>query len=498
MIKNIRSTLKNSLIYGLGNLSTKVVGFILIPIYTKHLSVSDYGALGILEVSAMILSAFFSFGLYNGLFRWYCDKNYVHRQKAMIYTSTLFLLLIVIGMYLFMAPFAKQFSYLLFDSPDYVYILKILLISAGMEIVLLMPNTLIRIQEKPVLFTVANIIKLTTSLLFTIYFVVFLNRKIEGIYEALIIAQFVYAVYLAKYYRRNIEFKLDILVLKEMLIFSFPLALSALSSVALSITDRYALKFFGGLSDVGLYSLGYKMANTITVFIVSSVNLAIGPMIYKMIDDPNNKRFYSKLLTYYTYGLMFFILGMSLFGKEVIKFITQNPAYYDSHKVIPIISFSILFFVLRYVTIIGLQIVKKTTLMGVLVTIMSVVNLGMDVLLIPFFQSIGAAVATLSTSVIFFFVTFWYAQKYYKIPYEMAKIYKMVFIAIAIVGLAYLTNPYHLVFRIVVKTLLIASFPLILSKMNFYEPVEILALKNAWKKWHNPKNWKENLKNIKL
>lgn len=82
MLADIKSTIKNSIIYGFGSLSSKLVGFILIPLYTKYLTVEDYGALGILEVSSQIFIGLFGFGLYQAFFRWYWDKRYSSKQAA--------------------------------------------------------------------------------------------------------------------------------------------------------------------------------------------------------------------------------------------------------------------------------------------------------------------------------------------------------------------------------------------------------------------------------
>ena len=74
MLSFVKSAAKNSLIYGLGNVSTKVVGFILLPLYTSHLSVREYGILGLLEVSSQVIVSVFGLSLTYAFFRWYWDK----------------------------------------------------------------------------------------------------------------------------------------------------------------------------------------------------------------------------------------------------------------------------------------------------------------------------------------------------------------------------------------------------------------------------------------
>jgi len=68
MLKTLRSTLKNTAIYSFGTLASKLVGFFLLPLYTTKLSVSEYGVLGVLEISGQFLIAFFGLGLYNAFY----------------------------------------------------------------------------------------------------------------------------------------------------------------------------------------------------------------------------------------------------------------------------------------------------------------------------------------------------------------------------------------------------------------------------------------------
>ena len=133
------------------------------------------------------------------------------------------------------------------------------------------------------------------------------------------------------------------------------------------MVDKYSLKFLVGLSAVGIYALGFKIANSIKVFVVRSVQLALSPMNYKMMDQSQNKRFYSKIMTYFTFGIMFFVIGFSIFSYELITLLARNKDYWEAYKIVPIISFAILFDMLRNTSTIGLNIVKKTKCVGIIV-----------------------------------------------------------------------------------------------------------------------------------
>ena len=75
MQTKIKKILKNSAIYSTGNSATKLVGFVLIPIYTKYLSIEDFGVLGLVEVTSQILIGVFGLALYRAFIRWYWDPQ---------------------------------------------------------------------------------------------------------------------------------------------------------------------------------------------------------------------------------------------------------------------------------------------------------------------------------------------------------------------------------------------------------------------------------------
>lgn len=494
MLQHIKSTLKNSIIYGFGNLATKIVGFILLPLYTKHLSVADYGVLGIIEVTSQVFIGIFGFSLYQSLFRWYWEKENIDKRKSIFFTCLSFLFISSIIVSIIISQFSGQLSNMLFNSEKYSMVLKLMCISSAFEILITIPNTLIRLQEKPKLFTVSNIIRLFTSLVLTIYFIKYLHLNVEGIYLALICGQLTVFLVLNKYIRENITWSFEMKILKKMLLYSVPLALSSLSAIILSFSDRYILKFLGSLNDVGLYSMGYKIANTLNVFIVTSVNLAISPLIFKKMDDADNKWFYAKLLTYYIYGLMFFVLGMSFFGKELIKLLSYNRAFFDAYNVVPFIAYSTLFMVMKDIALTGLLKMKKSKLISIIILVSSIITIVLDILLIPLFKSIGAAIAVVISQFIYFVLVYIYAQKYYRIPFEIRKLLIILFTGAVLIYIGTLFNDQSLTIRIIAKSVLIILYPFVLYLFRMYEQNEIKTITEIFRKSRKAEFYKSLLK----
>lgn len=492
MLAFIKSAAKNSLIYGIGNVSTKIIGFVLLPLYTSHLSVQEYGILGILEVSSQLIVSIFGLSLSYSFFRWYWDKEYVEMRHSMMFTCLLTLLFVVLILIGTVVVFASKLSMILFDSPQYSMLVILLAISSSLQILASIPSSLMQLQQRSLLFTIVNTSQLAITLIGTIICVASFKMNVLGIYFAQIIGGTAYFLFLLKYILNNIVFRFNFRILKEMLTVSMPLVMGSISGVIINIADRYMLRYFGHLSDVGIYSLGYKIANTVYVVVVMSINLAITPMLYKIMDDPNNKRVYSKVMTYVAFGVMFCVMGISFFGNEIIKVMAQNPEYWNSYKVIPFISFGIYFGMLKDISVVGLNLTKKTKIISVIVVTISIVNILANALLIPIFQIIGAALASLISQFLFFLLLYIFAQRHYFIPYEYAKLFWLSVLGMIMMFMVSLVQDAHLSIRLLTKICLLISFPLILYALKFFEPIELDRLHSVWIKWRNPAQWKNN------
>jgi len=493
MLADFRKLFRLSAIYGLGTLSTKLAGFVLIPLYTRSFSVAQFGILGLLEVSAAIVISFFGFSLYSGFFRWYWDKSAEDKKASLFFTVTLFQIGVVILAYFALLPFLKDFSQLIFDSPDYNYLLRLMLISSLMQIILLMPNTLMRLQEKPWLFTLANLLQLIFSLSVTIYFIVFRHAGIEGIYYGQIAGSLAFASVLVRYSIRNMVFKFETALLRDILVYCLPLFFSGFALVILNVTDRYSIKVLGNMADVGLYAYGFKLANTLNVFLITSVNFAIQPMIYRMMNDPGNKKFYARLLTYYTYGTMIFALAMMVFGMEITKLFARRVEYFDAWYIFPFIIYSVVFGMMKDVATTGLSISKKTKVIAATVIVTAVLNLILNIVLIRLWGNQGAALSKMLSMAVFFALTLYYAQKVYHIPYEMKRIAIMLIVAAGLYGISVLFNSWNIVPRLAAKSILISSYPFVLYLFGFYQPSELSAVQSGWNKWSIPGDFKKNI-----
>jgi O-antigen/teichoic acid export membrane protein len=495
MLKNLRSAAFNSLIYSFGNISTKIIGLILIPVYTKHLTTADYGIMGVLEVTSYAIFVLFGYQLYYALSRWYWDKDYRNKQKEMFFSVMIFLFINCIILLFILLPFSKSFSLLLFDKPDYSYLIKLTIVLSLFQIITNNPGILMRMQEKALIYMVTSTIRLITNLVLTLILIINYHRGVEGIFEAQIVGSFVYLIIIIPYIINNVSIKFDFGLIKLMLVFSFPAIISGISTVIINMADRYFLNFSSGLGSAGLYSFGFKLANTINLIIAASINMAVTPIVYKLIGESNNKRFYSKILTYIVYILVFLSMGLGLFSKEIVKVLAESPSYWEAYNIIPVICLGIIFLNMRDNVMNGLNIEKKTSTIAFILIFTSVSNVLLNYILIKYFDYYGASLAFLITQIMGFFIMYHFAQKHYYIPFENKKLIIMILFYCITSFIGFLINDLNIIMRIIIKSLMLVSFPFILYCFNFYEQIELQRIKELWIKWKNPVKWFINFKN---
>jgi O-antigen/teichoic acid export membrane protein len=219
--------------------------------------------------------------------------------------------------------------------------------------------------------------------------------------------------------------------------------------------------------------------------------------MFKRLDTPNNKRFYSKVLLYSSFIMMFAIIGISLFSFELTKVMTKSKEFWGAVVIIPILAMSVFFVNLKDFSVYGLHFAKKTRIIGTIVVLSTILSLVFNFIFIPIWGITGAAVATLLSQFIFWIACYYFSQKAFFIPYEIRKITIIFFCGAALSFSSLLINGMDLIPRMFIKTACLISFPFILYLFNFYEPVELQAIKGFIKKWSKIKNFKMNLLSLK-
>ncbi|MFX0132862.1 MAG: lipopolysaccharide biosynthesis protein [Candidatus Hodarchaeota archaeon] len=482
MLETIKENIKHTAIYGLGNIATKLIGVVLLPLYTKHITVSEYGILSILEISITIISAVLIFGQAQSYLRFYNLQKFKHKQKSTLFSITIFLLFIglifiIIGQ--FCASYLASFF---FDPPKFTIYFRLCCFIIFLAILNNLFLFVLRAQEKSTFYVVITVLKLAIMLSLNIYFVAFLKVGINGILYSYLIGEAIAFIILLPIMILAMVPKFETNVLISSLQFGLPLVFTSLAGMVLNLGDRYVLKLLVNYEAVGLYNLGYKVAGILNMFLIQSFSTSFLPLAYKIHGQKDDRRFYSKILTYFVFILSWTGLGLALFGKEAVKFFARNSDYWSAYIVIPIIILSYIFSGAKSVVWIGILLKNKTKILAYTTIFSAFLNIGLNFILIPKYGMLGAAIATLISFVVLYFMTYISAQRLFPISYDNLRLLKIFLLGIGLYFISTLTTNFNFSLGILFKIFLLIIFPFILYFVKFYEEIEIITIKKMLNK----------------
>jgi O-antigen/teichoic acid export membrane protein len=332
-----------SIVYGISTAVTSVLGFFLLPLYTRYLTTADYGALAILQTTLSVLTIILGMGFTSSIFRSYYIFNDDTQRNTVISTAFLFVTIVSMLFTILTIALAGNFSMLFFHSGTYTNEFRLIFLTVFCNASSAIGASALRAWEQPVRFMALALAQVAVNIGLNIVFVAVLHRGILGILEGNLIAgASIYLVLVALVIRR-VSFGFSTDELRRMLAFGLPLVPAGLSMWILTFADRYFLQFLSTPQELGLYSLGYNFGLVINFLLVVPLQLAFFPFMFSIAKEKNAKEVYSRVFTYFMVTAMLAALALSILCKQVLA-VMATPAFSDAYKVIPLIALSYVLF----------------------------------------------------------------------------------------------------------------------------------------------------------
>lgn len=479
MFKQVAGLFKNSLIYGVQDVLEKAVIFLLIPVYTAYLTPGQYGIVSLMNLLISILSIFFLAGQKGAVLRFYHEYRDSPREKQLFLGSIFF--------YLLLAPLFLSLLLILWGAPlfdlvfqdisFYPYGFLAVLTAYFMVIPKLQLSVWIAGAEprKYAFYAIAMFL-LAIALILT--FVVGFQWGALGKLLGDTLARGAFGLVTALLFFRYVKIKLSRPVLKQSLSYGLPLIPHLLAGIILSMSDRYMLEYFVGLTEVGLYSLGYNLG-LIMIVIAYAFDKAWFPFFFSAAGSPEGEPMLARVATYYFTFSMFVTLFMVIFAREIVTLMAAPP-YYQAYQVVPVVALGVFFHCVYYVPVKAFFYRKKTKIIPLLTGSAAAVNIGLNLLLIPRCGMLGAAWATVFSYMLMLILVFIFSQRLYYINYEWSRLMK----GAAVSGAVFLLN--LLIFGQIQVTLfqglfikggLLLAGLLLLYPLGFFHPREMEKIK---------------------
>ena len=461
---------KHSVIYGLGGLVSRVLAVFLLPLYTRYLTPSDYGVVETLIALTTVVGIALSAGIGSAFFRFYFDSNEPAARRRVLRTSFWFIMgMATLGLVVGVA-FASEISQLLFGTTKDAKLVAASFVGlwAGMNWTQL--TNLFRVEERSVAFVSASVANILVTVGATLILVVALDKGPIGV----IVGNFtgtlaVYSV-LVFYRREQLGLEFDRKLLRDMNRFGLPLVPSALFLWVTNFSDRIFLVKLGDTHEVGLYSVGVRIASAM-VLMLTAFRLAWPAFAFSIEDDREARRTYGFVLTYLVLLATWMATALALLSPWIVRWITSKPDYEPASRVVGPLAFSAVAFGGYIVVAIGVGRARRTQFNWVVTGAAAIVNISLNLLLIPPYGMMGAAVATIAAYTTMFAGMSWWSQRIYRVPYQWRRVVTAIGTGVLVVAVGKLAGA-----NLPVAALLALVYPIALLPLGFYMPSERRAI----------------------
>ncbi len=384
--------LSNTLILGLGVFGSKLLVFLMMPLYTGILSPEEYSLADLISQTANLLMPIACIGITDGVFRFTLDSD---RDKRYVLSSGL-----KIMAWSMLALLALWPLLLLFD-PYIAYVGGIVAAYVMAANVHSLFAQYVRAQNKTRLFALQGILNTALVIIFNIIMLVALEMGVIGYVLSVVFADMAVSVFLlfaGKLYK-DIGLKYtDGETMKALLRYSIPMIPATIFWWITSVSDRYMVTWFTGAAENGLYTAAYKIPTMLSL--VS--NVFIEAWQYSAVSETEGREaFFGRVYEYYQ-SIIFLASGFMIALSQIFIIVLCADNYFEAWRFIPVLTISAAFS--GFTAFFGsVYLVKKKSVLTFVTSMTgALVNVALNFLLIPKMGAQGAAVATaISYGVVF-------------------------------------------------------------------------------------------------
>jgi O-antigen/teichoic acid export membrane protein len=466
LAQQIKRLASQSLIYGLGGLISRVLSVLLLPLYTSYLHGRDYGRVETLTALTAILVVLLRLGLSSAFFRFYFDSSEVEHRVRVVRTSFWFTMgsatLGLAAGWIAAEPIADVLSL----GPGQAWLVRAAFVGLWAQMNYEQLTSLFRVEERPILFSAATIANLLITVGATIVLVVGFDQRAMGVVVGNWIGTLSVYLVLVAYRRYQLGLQFDRRLFREMNRFGMPLVPSQLALWTLAFSDRFFIAKFKDQTEVGHYSVGVRIASA-SLLLLAAFRLAWPAFAYSIEDEDEAKRTYGFVLTYLLFVSCWVAVTLGLLAPWLVRLLTGRSEFHEGARVVPLLAFAVAALGAYTVVAIGLGRARRTQFNWVVTGAAAAVDVGLNLILVPRYGMIGAAISGAAAYASMFVLMSIYAQRTYPVPYQWRRVALVVGAAVALTAAGK-----SLEVPLAAAVLLALAYPLILFPLGFYLPAE--------------------------
>ena len=470
---NLRKLFNSSLLYSSGHFALKLIGFFLIPLYTRVLTPTDYGVIGFVNAFVQLLSPLIGLGLIGSLPPLYYAYDGYQRQR-LISTTVNFTIFYALCLSLILTFFSEPVFLLIYDEVDFYPYLLIGIWTIFFTTLYWLPTGIFNMREQAGYYSIYSVSLGLFGVSMGILFVLILRMGAVGALLANLILGVIGMVVAAWVIRHDYLMVIDWKKLRELLHLALPALPHSFSSSLWRFADRIFLAGMANMATTGLYSLAMNIS-AVTPMILDGITTALNPMFFRRAHqkDPDLPADWARLFSLFLLAVAATGLGLAMIGSEIIHILTP-PKYHAAIPLVPVLVLGQVMYGIQTILSPGINFVRKTWVYPVASFPSVALNLILNYYLIPIMGGMGAAWAMVGAATLQLVIFSYFSQRFFPIPYEYGQIIKV----IAVTGIVFIVSQF-LVFGLWVgllfKLVLLFLLPATLLVFGFFSEREIIG-----------------------
>ena len=485
MLDRIFKLGKEAAVYGLSSIVGRFLNFLLVPFYTNYLAKAQFGVQS--NIYAYIAFAFviYGYGMDSAYMRFVVsaessDKRQTFSIPFFSVVGTSVLLSFVIH------SFATTISDLI-GSPGHANLIQYSAWILCFDTLVIVPFAYLRMTNRAKLFAGLRILNIVINVFLTIIMLVVAKMKLEAVFIANLIASGVTALVLLWIVFPQLTIRLSGRLFKDMLTFGLPYIPAGLAGIAIQVIDRPIVKALTNDDTLGIYTANYRLG-VLMMLVVGMFDYAWRPFFLTHARDQDAPKLFSKVFTYVAALLMLVFVTGSLFIEDIvrIKFFGRyfiHPDYWGGLSIVPIVLMAYVFTGAYVNFVVGIYLEKKTKYLPYATGTGALVNVVVNLVLIPKYGITGAAIATLLSYVVMAIGIYFPSQRLYHVEYEWGRLIRVMLAACIVVAAVLLLGlqPATLL-GIAVKLGATALFVLLVFVLRIFDTADIRETREALSK----------------
>ena len=384
-----RKLAADTLILGLGTFGSKLLVFLLMPLYTAFLSTSQYSTAELITSTANLIIPLACVGISNGIFRFAAEKN---SDRAAVFSASIALLGIGTAVFLLLSPLFFLIPF--FDG--YAWLIPLYVIMANLQAVC---AQYVRALDRPRLFALQGVLNTLLTIVLNVLFLVAFDMGVTGYVLSVILGNLITAAFLAvkeRLWRVFSVERIDRTLMLELLKFSLPMIPTTVCWLITDLSDRYLVTYFCGEAINGIYSAAYKIPSIVNL--ISSIFMMAWQFsaVAQSSDEEDCRSFYSEVFGGFI-SVIFIGAGGLILLSPILTGLLLDDAYAHAAYYMPtLLCAAAIESVVSFLATVYM--VKKRSMNSFVTAISGAsLNVILNLLMIPKFGAIGAAIATLAS-----------------------------------------------------------------------------------------------------